>query len=927
MMKLKFNANQQYQLRAIESVVELFQGFPLLEPELHPFANVDTLTTFVIPNMLYGLDASKLLENLRGVQTRNEIVPDVELQMLEGNMESAGGTKKVSFPNFSVEMETGTGKTYVYIRTVLELCKRYGLRKFIIVVPSVAVREGVLKTLRVTESHLKAQYSNVPYHYFVYDSANPSGIRSFARSNTIEIMIMTIDSFKKADNVIHIPTDRLQGETPIHLIQTTRPILILDEPQNMESEASIAALAALHPLIALRYSATHRNPYNVVYRLTPYEAYRQHLVKGIEVAGMVKDEDANKVFLRLEELTSAKNTVTARIAVHKLMKTGKVQEVTVEVKPGISLYEKTNREDYQGYEVEEINVVGGFVRFANNLELRRGDSLGADRDAMFRAQIRYTIEEHFRKQQRLREAGIKVLSLFFIDRVNNYIGEESIIRRLFNEEFNRQKEAYPEWRELNAEDVQAAYFAQRRRTGGATEFVDTVSGRTLEDEVVFDLIMRDKETLLSFPHENDDLEIRRRKQVCFLFSHSALREGWDNPNVFQICTLNQTVSDIKKRQEVGRGVRLCVNQSGERIHDEPYNILTVVANDSYKGYVAGLQAEVEAEYGTGTKTPPVANASGKTTYQKRPGTVLTPEFQELWEQIKHKTRYTVIVNSQKLIADVVAGLSSVKVSPPQIVVTKGEVVVGQGDKGDKFDVRQLTATKVEQALQNDTLPNLLSLLENLMEQTTNPVRISRRTLWEILQQVPNKKAMLDNPFDFATQAVSVIKDKLADQLVGGIQYEKKGEWYEQSRLENMLQTSKPLVEAPHSVYDSVPCDSSIEEAFVRDLENRDDVLLYLKLPNWFKVDTPVGEYNPDWAVVMEERDGHSSPTGATLYMVAETKSSLDYAKLRSSEARKINCGRKHFQGALRVHYCVVTDAEKLPCTTIEYLSLEVPGKS
>src|SRR5439155_19206308 len=317
-----------------------------------------------VPNTI-NLSEAILLQNLRAVQEQHKITPDDALKPIEADIETADGVKPVRFPNFSIEMETGTGKTYVYIRTALELFRRYGLRKYIVVVPSVAVREGVLKTLQITEKHLRALYENIPYRYYSYDSGNLAQVRQFALSDSIEFMVMTIDSFNKASNVINQSTDRLQGETPIHLIQSARPILILDEPQNMESELRVKALSALNPLFALRYSATHRNPYNLIYRLTPFEAYRQGLVKRIEVASVVQENDVNQLFIRLNSTATEKRKVTAQIAVHKLMKDGTVKEQAVTIKVGDSLQDKSGRIDYQGYEVSEINPGYDIVVFSN----------------------------------------------------------------------------------------------------------------------------------------------------------------------------------------------------------------------------------------------------------------------------------------------------------------------------------------------------------------------------------------------------------------------------------------------------------------------------------------------------------------------------------------------------------------------------------
>ena len=492
-MQFRFDAKQEYQVRAIEAVTDLFEGQPRLETgmTLEPESGVAA-----VANRL-DLDESTLLGNLQAVQHRLILPKDEVLQRLEDEIDTGAGPRLARFPNFSIEMETGTGKTYVYLRTALELFQRYGMRKYIIVVPSIAIREGVLKTLQVTERHLRELFHNAPYRYYVYDSANLTQVRQFAMSDGVELMIMTIDAFNKASNVIHQSTDRLQGETPVHFVQASRPILILDEPQNMESELRIKALAALDPLFALRYSATHRNPYNLVYRLTPYQAYQQRLVKRIEVASVVNDSDANRVFVRLLEVKTEKRTLSARLAVHRLLRSGLVREAAVTVRPGDSLVAKTGRDDYDGYEVAEIDAGAGLVRFVNDVEVTLGQAVGADREALFRTQIGETIEAHFRKQRRVRESGVKVLSLFFIDRVENYVAEDGVIRRLFDEEFKRLARRFPEWSGVETASVRAAYFAERRHKGGVREAVDT-SGLSRADEDAYDLIMKDKERLLSF---------------------------------------------------------------------------------------------------------------------------------------------------------------------------------------------------------------------------------------------------------------------------------------------------------------------------------------------------------------------------------------------------------------------------------------------
>jgi len=895
-MEFKFDANQQFQTDAIEAVADLFEGQPRIEHE-HALDFALGVAFTAMSNRL-DLDANTLLDNLRAVQEKRNLPSDNAVQCIEETIETANGQATGRFPNFSVEMETGTGKTYVYVRTALELFRRYGFRKFIVVVPSVAVREGVLKTFSVTRRHLLELYDNTPYRYYAYDSISLSQVRQFVGSESVEFMVMTLDSFNKAANVIRQETDRLQGETPIHLIQAARPILILDEPQNMESEKSVAALATLAPLFALRYSATHRNPYNLVYRLTPFDAYRQGLVKRIEVASVVKDDDFNQVFLRVDDIKAQGKSITAKVAVHVLMKDGSIKEKVVTVKPGDSLQEKTNRPTYANFRVDEINLGSGAILFTNGMEIKRGASQGADKDALFEAQIRYTIEEHFRKQARLQNRGIKILSLFFIDRVANY-AEDGIIRRLFDKTFNELKSRYEGWTSLEPATVQAAYFARQQGSKGGLE--DSTTGAAKKDEEAYDLIMRDKERLLSFG-----------EPVSFLFSHSALREGWDNPNVFQICTLNQSISEMKKRQEIGRGVRLAVNQQGDRIREEEVNILTVVANESYDKYVATLQQEIEAEYGTEGAAPKPVNARKRELVRLRKHYMLRPEFRELWDRIKQKTRYAVQVDSERLIQQVVEDLEKVAIKAPRITATKA-VVSAEGE--DRFRAFAMSGTKDVLDLSGRTpLPNLIDIMAHLLEYTTPPVLLSRRTLVAIVKRTTNKELALANPHQFATAVVQIIKTRLADQLVDGIQYEKINEWYEMTRFADEIETWENLVvPGDYSLYDHVICDSVVERKFVEGLESRKDIKLYIKLPSWFTVPTPVGEYNPDWAIVKEDRDEHGDANGNDLlYFVRETKASKNLDELRPDERRKIICGEKHFADALGTPYSVGPDVADLP---------------
>lgn len=898
MMEFRFDATQQYQLNAISSVMELLEGQIHIGAALLPAAG-----HIVVPNRL-DLAETDLLINLQKVQVERGIATDADLKVIEQTVELYEGEGTVQFPNFSVEMETGTGKTYVYLRTILALADRYGFTKFIIVVPSVAVREGVLKTIDQTKKHFASISGLPPFRPSVY-SSQPGQVRSFVSSNAVEIMVMTIQSFRGDQNVIRKSDE---GNTPpIHLLQAVRPVLILDEPQNMESEGGIAALATLNPLFALRYSATHRNPYNVVYRLTPHDAYRQNLVKQIEIGAAIEEDSANLPYIRLESVESANKKLTARVTVDVQAKTGAITRKIISLKHADKLASRTNRIDYEGFEVSEIAF--DYVRFTNNVELTIGGETGADREAIIEAQIRFTIEQHFRKQRRIRGWGfnVKVLSLFFVDKVDRFASDDGLIRKLFVKLFDEAKTAFPEWSEKTALEVQASYFASKtNKKGGVTIFDKEVATTKEEREAQareFDLIMRGKERLLSF-----------EEPVAFIFSHSALKEGWDNPNVFQICTLREVGSETERRQQVGRGVRLPVDGNGDRVTDTRVNVLTVAASESYERFVAGLQSEIEKEYGTDGMPPKPGNARKRVTLKLRKQHLLTPEFKELWKKIKSRTRYGVTIDSPKLIADVVAELANVEVHKPRVVVQVARVTAQADD--DIFEAIRLTDASVAIDLQGRfPLPNIVSLVENLMQATSPPMRIGRKTILAILKQTPHPQKAIDNPHEFASALTTIIKSKLAEQLIDGIQYERDGTWYEQTQFDEFVEAFEAHVVKSSSngisggthIYDGVIVDSeTIERPFAEALEKDARVKLYVKLPGWFQVPTPIGGYNPDWAIAVDEGDGKD-----TLYLVRETKGTTTIADLRPDERRKIQCGRKHFGSALNVDFKVVSAAGHL----------------
>lgn len=556
--------------------------------------------------------------------------------------------------------------------------------------------------------------------------------------------------------------------------------------------------------------------------------------------------------------------------------------------------------------VEEINPGGSYIRFENGREYTRGEESGVDTEAMFAAQLRHTIEEHFRKQQRYEHLGIKVLSLIFIDRVANYRtpeGDPGIIRQLFDREFEQLKTRYAAWANKTPDEVQTAYFAAQR-SGGKAMLVDSTESGAKRDDAAYDLIMRDKERLLSFG-----------QPVAFIFSHSALREGWDNPNVFQICTLNQTASEMKKRQEIGRGVRLAVNQQGGRTHDEQVNLLTVIANESYQDYVATLQQEY-VEYGAGDAPPLPIDARTRGVVRLRKQRIGSTEFKELWERIKQKTRYAVTVHTDQLITDVVAALDEVGIAPPHFVTAKVQPSVGEADT---FETTILT-TGIEtyEPMDRPPLPNLVDVIADMLAYTASRVCVSKRTILRILQQTTKQSEMVRNPQAFATEAVRILRAKLAEQMVAGIQYERINEWYEMTQFKDeesvWEQYLVPCDERSPSLYDHVKCDSDVEKAFVAALNHDERVKCFVKLPGWFKVPTPVGEYNPDWAIVWEERDVYGGVKSQPLmYLVRETKGTTDLDRLpHPDEKPKLLCSKKHFLGALNVNYDWVKDESELP---------------
>jgi type III restriction enzyme len=635
-MKIKFDPNQDFQLEAIRSVANIFEGQETCQTnftvatvqEDRPLFEGDYQSDLGVGNRLKLLPED-ILANVNKIQLHNGLAQSESLDSMD----------------FTVEMETGTGKTYVYLRSIFEMHQKYGFTKFIIVVPSIAIKEGVYKSLQITEQHFAGLYDNVQCDYFVYDSQKLGQVRNFATSDYIQIMVINIDAFRKSftdpekedkANIIHRPHDRMTGSKPIEFIQATNPIVIIDEPQSVDTtKKSKEAIASLNPLCTLRYSATHREDakYNRMYRLDPVDAYDRKLVKQIEVAGIEVADSHNKAYIKLIKVSNKNNRFTAQVEMDIVNKsTGAVDRKKKTIKPGTDLLEASNGRDvYDGYIVNDIHCEEGneYIDFTSKPDIiKTGQVIGEVDDSQYkRLQIKKTIEEHLEKELQLRPQGIKVLSLFFIDRVANY--------RAYDEDGNQVKGKYAQMFEeeyaaaikkpkfkilfegadldsLPAE-VHNGYFAidKKKDASGEGKFKESKGdGTTQADEGAYQLIMKDKERLLSL-----DTKLK------FIFSHSALREGWDNPNVFQICTLNETTSTMKKRQEIGRGLRICVNQEGERVHGFETNRLTIMANESYADYANQLQKEFEKD--TGIRfgiveehlfaNIPVLDANGETT--------------------------------------------------------------------------------------------------------------------------------------------------------------------------------------------------------------------------------------------------------------------------------------------------------------------------
>lgn len=968
-MKLKFQSDLSYQQHAIEAVTGLFNGqnvyqsrFTVNKPTQQTRIGIGGEGGIGYGNKL-ELTADELVYNTQAVQRKHHLPVSTPAEVKERE--------------FCVEMETGTGKTYVYLRTMLELNQQYGFTKFIIVVPNVAIREGVFKSLQITETHLSGLYDNLPYNYYVYNSKELNQVYSFATSSQLEIMVINIQSFNSEKNLIRQANDKT-SLSPLQLIQETNPIVIVDEPQSANnSENARESIRKLNPLAIVNYSATHKRLVNLLYRLDAVEAYQQKLVKQIEVASVVPEGFDTEPYVKLIKVSGRKN-LKARVEVF-VRERGAVRKKEIDIKYPDSLELLTSNDIYRdNWHVTDIGPAKGkeYVEFMNGRVVTIDEPISSfPIKDIRRFQIRQTIQEHLDKEKRLNKRGLKVLSLFFVDRVDNYreYDEEGnaslgVFAKMFEEEYEKLIQS-PRYRDLfgdelkdldrHVSEVHDGYFSKDRRRKVNTKeeyaFRDT-SGTIKADNDTYNLIMQDKERLLNM---NEPLR--------FIFSHSALKEGWDNPNVFQICTLKDAgASTIRRRQEIGRGLRLAVNQDGERVYGHDVNTLTVMASESYEGFVAGLQTEMEQDGGRKfgvvektdfavitftngageleniTKKESVAlwsdlrdkgyvSSTGKITDELRRAlkeeavelperymenkmreqvyaillrkagsleikdqkkrrqvsvnkqVLLSPEFRELWDRIKFKSRYSVDYDEAALVR------RCVELIRRDVRVTSGTL---QYDKV-KVDVKDSGLSTTKEDYQQYTPAQEATFIPDIIGYLQNEVNLTRQTIIDIIRESKTSWLVLRNPQRYVQQVAKIVKDTMASFIVDGIKYERIGDrcyWQQElfgdEELSGFMESN--LVESSKSPYEYVVYDSKIEEQLVYDFETSRDVKLYAKLPSWFKIDTPLGSYNPDWAVLMEQGGRER------LYFVCESKGSLSELDLRDREKFKIECGRRHF---------------------------------
>lgn len=987
-MKLQFK-HQKFQADAAKAVCDVFAGQPYSTPSYmidqgYGQQNFTTDTGWNNLPIVPELNDSIILEHLQTIQRANQIKPS---DKLEGRY------------NLTIEMETGVGKTYTYIKTMFELNKRYGWSKFIVVVPSIAIREGVYKSFDVTQEHFAEEYGK-KIRFFIYNSAQLTEIDRFASDNSISVMIINSQAFNakgKDARRIYMKLDEFRSRRPIDIIAKTNPILIIDEPQSVEGKQTKERLKEFNPLMTLRYSATHKSDsiYNMIYRLDAMEAYNKRLVKKIAVKGISESgSTATESFVYLESINLSKAYPTATIQFDVKGASG-VRQVTRTVNEGYNLYEQSgNMEEYRNnFVVKTIDGRDNSVEFLNGIKIYAGDVIGkASEDQLRRIQIRETINSHIERERQLFYKGIKVLSLFFIDEVAHYREydaagqpQNGVFADMFEEEYNdivsnlqlrTGEDDYIKYlNSIQASDTHAGYFSVDKKGHMTDSKIGDRKEKTSDDISAYDLIMKNKELLL----DRDP----KRSPVRFIFSHSALREGWDNPNVFQICTLKQSSSEVRKRQEVGRGLRLCVNQDGERMDvnvlgDDVHNVnvLTVIASESYDSFARGLQSElaeavadrpraVTADLFIGKVIkdtqgneqvidPDTAQAiyfnlavsgyidkKGALTdkyYEDKANNQITvaeevydsaasvieiidsvydpkvmqpedarknnvelhvdesklamPEFKELWSRINTKSVYVVDFDTEELIRKSITALDS-KLRVPKIFF---KIESGTMDTIKSKEDLAAGASFVRDAsgTYNAKVKASNNVKYDLVGKIVAETGLTRKAVIRILQGIQPSvfNQFKDNPEEFIIKAAGLINDEKATAIVQHITYDVLDEKYDTDIFTDPTIKGKldqNAMKAKKHLYDHIIYDSDNERKFASKLDVCNDVAVYVKLPDGFYISTPVGKYNPDWAIAFYKG------TVKHIYFVAETKGSMDTMELREVEKAKIHCAEEHFK--------------------------------
>ena len=992
-MKLRFK-HQKFQADAAKAVVDVFAGQPYLTPTYMMDRGTGIFQTGINEERDYTgwsnqkivpeLSDRLILEHIQKIQHTNQIRPSSKL---EGRF------------NLTIEMETGVGKTYTYIKTMYELNKHYGWSKFIIVVPSIAIREGVYKSFQMTQEHFAEEYGK-KVRFFIYNSAQLTEIDRFASDNSINVMIINSQAFNakgKDARRIYMKLDEFRSRRPIDIIAKTNPILIIDEPQSVEGKQTKERLKEFQPLLTLRYSATHKSDsiYNMIYRLDAMEAYNKRLVKKIAVKGITESgSTATDSYLYLEGLNLSKGDPTATLQFEVKMASGTPKKKSRVVKIGDNLYDYSGGlEEYKNdFVVKQIDGRDDSVEFLNGNKIYAGDVMGAvDEDQLRRIQIRETIWSHIQRERQLFYKGIKVLSLFFIDEVANYREYDAAgqpvngkYARMFEEEYedivgNPQlsigEDDYIKYlNSIKASKTHAGYFS----VDGKGKMINSKVGRketTSDDVSAYELIMKNKELLL----DRDP----KKSPVRFIFSHSALREGWDNPNVFQICTLKQSSSDVRKRQEVGRGLRLCVNQDGERMDTNALgndvhnvNVLTVIASESYDSFAKGLQTEmadavadrpravtvdlfvgkvikddkgneqvidqdtasaihydmivngyidrkgvltdkyyedkangeikvaeeiadsaasvieiVDSIYDARSMQPENAR-SNNVELQVDEDKLAMPEFKALWSKINSKSVYVVDFDTDELIRKSIASLDA-KLSVSKIYF---RVESGAMDtiKSKEELVSGASFVKEKSASYGVTITANSNVKYDLIGKLVDETRLTRKAVIAILQGIQPHvfNQFKDNPEEFIVKAAALINDEKATAIIEHITYDVLDEHYGMDVFTDPTIKGKlgvNAMKAKKHLYDHIVYDSSNERDFATDLDTNTDVAVYVKLPDGFYISTPVGHYNPDWAIAFYEGKVKH------IYFVAETKGSMSSMQLRLIEESKIHCAREHFK--------------------------------